>query len=420
MDTLFIATQSARRQSDLQTFVAPFSRGGQTVLADPAPATAMTLAIAELFLETEVPPALTRGEIAEALSPQYPREQIEAHVDRLRAGRVLLAARGRARESRYRLKMVGYLGALFAERVDDAGLLDEFWTLLDRARGRLSRGEMDAEALAAEVETIRRGLVGFAGELQAVSETGTRDEVVAECRRHDRGGRAAQVEELCRTIELRFPALSAKARELIVAAQAYVDAVQRLVSRLRADGLAASELFLLDAADYDDAARTLSADRLAQFAASVVVDRPQVLLDADALIEATTSELAAPTLSLRRPPEPSTDERDPLAEGDRQSERRRGSLIDNCERLLQGQAQVALAEHLSKLASESAMRELSVLIEAHLRADVPYELRFADGVRVDSSSLRALSWLTPLTLARAGAGPIGPVRSEDDVEALDG
>jgi hypothetical protein len=395
-EDLFESSERSRRSAELQAFVGPFSRGPGSVLSDPSTAIKVTLAICELFLDAEAPPALMRGDIVTRLRGRFSAAEIEAQIDRLRESKTLLLAR--AHEQRYRLRMIGYLGALFAERVEDAGMIDEFWRLLDSTYSRLEHGELERPQLLANIRAIRRGLVGYAGELTGISETGTRDDVLSACRMHDRQGRADQVRRLCDEIARTHPDLAVEGQDLIACAQRYVDAVQGLVTRLGADGVTSSELFLLDASDYEDAARTAPTELLETFARGLVVDRPTVVLDADRLVEVLRTTPPPVTLPRRRPESAPDEDADPLAVVSEHAAWRRQALVDACERLLQGRESVEFTEHVGKLQPRSAVRELVVLLEAHLRPDVPYRLDFGEGVRVDESGGR-LSWLTPAVLS---------------------
>jgi hypothetical protein len=395
-EDLFEARERSHRSAELQAFVGPFSRGPGSVLSDPSTAIEVTLAICELFLDAEMPPALTRGDIVARLRGRFAAADVEAQIDRLRDSKALVLAR--AHEQRYRLRMIGYLGALFAERVEDAGMIDEFWRLLDATYSRLEHGQMERPQLLANMRAIRRGLVGYAGELEGITETGTREDVLRACRTHDRQGRADQVRRLCDEIARTHPDLAVEGQDLIACAQLYVDAVQGLVTRLGVDGVAASELFLLDASDYEDAARTAPAEVLETFARGLVVDRPTVVLDADRLVEVLRTTMPPVTAPRRRPESAPDEDADPLAIVSEHATWRRQALVDACERLLQGEGSVEFAQHLGKLQPQGAVRELVVLLEAHLRPDVPYRLVFGEGVRVDESGGR-LSWLTPGALS---------------------
>lgn len=404
---LFEANEQAHRSSELRAFVAAFSRGPASVLADPALAIEATLAICELFLDADAPPALTRGDIIARLRSAFSPSQIETQISRMYDSGALVLAR--SHEQRYRLRMIGYLGALFAKRIEDAGMIESFWQLLETTSSRLGYGKMDRAELLNDMSVIRRGLVGYAGELESIQEIGTRDEVLRACRVHDRPGRSEVIRRLCDEIQRAHPDLALEGQQLISRGQRYVDAVNGLVTRLESDGVTASELFLLDAADYEDAARTASSGLLGQFARRLVVDRPVVVLDQDRMAELLRTEAPTPVTTRRRPESPPDEDADPLAANRVDAHARWQRLVDSCERVLQGAASVDVTEHLAKLAPPAAMFELTALLAAHLRPDVVYKLDFRDGVRVDETSSR-LNWLSSGALSRSADACTPPVR----------
>lgn len=263
--------------------------------------------LCDALLDAEVERGLTHSQLLGAVDEEL-RDAAGARIDVFVELGLLQTYTPKNHQQRYVLNMAGYIGLMVAERISEHGGVEELLRLLSDTAQRIQAGEISAELVAEQLTEARRTLIGLANELHRRRHTDTLRELAGHARDHNAEQITAQVASLNVLVAKHFPTLSERGAGLIRAAQSYTHELEAVTVKLVAEGAASRDFSYLDVADYDQAARTASAEALAAVGESLLFDLGTVPVSAvevaDALDEyrpRTTTRIAPPI------PPPSTD-----------------------------------------------------------------------------------------------------------------
>lgn len=214
------------------------------------------------------------------------------------------------------------------------------------------------------------------------------------------GNRAliGQAQDVHSVVLTRWPGLDRECAELRTALAAYGDASDAAAARLLEQAGSTRALGLLPVEAWRTFARTADADALAAVLDGVLVDAPAPWFSPQSLTEALDSAEAAPP-SRTPPPRPASD----ADAGDRPGRPADDveDLRDLADRLLAGAAEVDVLALLDDVDDwTSGRRLLARLTAVHHHPDVPAELVWADGLRIDADA--AVAWVSAGVLRRTG------------------
>ncbi|RJL34616.1 hypothetical protein D5H75_06390 [Bailinhaonella thermotolerans] len=328
----------------------------------------------------------------------------EAFENRLRVLKALGAIREvfpKPNQLRYRASFTSVVGLMFVRRMMADGGQSEMHRLLaledlnvadPRTTEEEARASADGLALAfrlwaLELVTLAAGTIEELRE-QAPKLWGT-EEITA------------RAESVHATILSRWPSLDRVCTELRAAVYAYSDASRRAARRLADSAGTTRNLTLLPPETWRTFAQTASRERLAAVLDGFVFDAPAPWHDPSDIVRAVDE---APRPAPARPSPPRSDLPDPgAAAADARSDT---SVLDRltaiAEGALGGADSVPVADALRAAGDwPAARRLLADLATADLRPELPYRLRWADGLAADPGS--PLSWASHGVFERSAA-----------------
>ena len=327
-----------------------------------------------------------------------PAQQVERRFQVLRDYGAISRAFERANERRYRAAFAPYVMMLFLRRLSAQGGQSELHQLLTVEYLEVQKERATEHHGAESLRRLTKVFRLLANELAILAMGG----LVEQLREN------AQLlwgnKELLRSAEQvhgvvlgRWPALDRECARLRMALAAYGDAVDAAASRLIERAGTTRALGLLPVETWISFARTADPDRLAAVLDGFVFDAPAPWFDPQEIAEAVAtgrSDLG------RRIPPPRDDGERPPPDG--------ATVSDDTERVRQ-LAEEALdgrreadVEAILDAAGDwpAARRTLADLTAAHHHPDLPYELVWADGLRVGPSA--GVSWVSEGTFRRVG------------------
>jgi hypothetical protein len=203
-------------------------------------------------------------------------------------------------------------------------------------------------------------------------------------------------EQVHQTVLRRWPALDRDCARLRMALAAYGDAVDAAASRLIERAGTTRALGLLPIETWISFARTANPDRLAAVLDGFLFDAPAPWFDPQEIIEAVATGRS--DLAQRIPPPRDEDASAPTEPAASDDTERTGQLA---EEALGGQTEASVEAILDAAGDwPAARRTLADLTAAHHHPDLPYELAWADGLRVDPST--GTNWVSEGTFRRIG------------------
>lgn len=322
---------------------------------------------------------------------RYPDGQVRRRFAVLRSYRALVKVNDRANELFYQATFAPYVMLLFLRRIGDSGGQAELHRLLTLARLSLDDPDAtvdDAQAHLVEITNVFRLLANPLMQLatsaaieslreQARPLLGNHELLDKAQEYHDAGAR-------------RWPELLPLCGELRMALAAYRDAVSAAAQRLLAHAGKTRALGLLPPERWRSFARDSTAERLAAALDGLLFDAPAPHFPVEALLEAVEEGLQTDGGRVQ-PPRPRVDDEGPPSEHDVDVEGSR--LAEVAERLLAGQNRATVAALLREAGEWlPARRVLSQLVAIHHRDELPYELEWGNGLRIDPETTR--TWVT--------------------------
>jgi hypothetical protein len=326
-----------------------------------------------------------------------PAQQVERRFQVLRDYGAISRAFERANERRYRAAFAPYVMMLFLRRLSAQGGQSELHQLLTVEQFQV-QGDRATEADgAASLRRLTKVFRLLANELAILAVGG----VVEQLREN------AQLlwgnKELIRSAEQvhqialrRWPALDRDYARLRMALAAYGDAVDAAASRLIERAGTTRALGLLPVETWLSFARTAQPDRLAAVLDGFLFDASAPWFDPQEITEAVAAERS--DLGQRVPPPRDQDVPTPIEPVPSDDTERTGQLA---EEALGGLSEASVEAILDAAGDwPAARRTLSDLAAAHHHPDLPYELVWANGLRVDPSA--GVSWVSEGTFRRLG------------------
>lgn len=363
------------------------------------------------LLDEEVERGLTHSQLIAAVDVDL-RDAAGARIDVFVELGLLQTYTPKNHQQRYVLNMAGYIGLMVAERISAHGGVEELLHLLSDTAQRIQAGEISAELVAEQLQEARRTLIGLANELHRRRHTDTLRELAGHARDHNAEQITAQVASLNVLVAKHFPTLSERGAALIRAAQSYTSELEAVTVKLVAEGAASRDFSYLDVADYDQAARTASAEALAAVGESLLFDLGTVPVSAVDVADALDEYRPRTTRRIPPPiPPPSTDP-DPVGRWEQRRTRQIERLERSAELHLQGANEVAMTDVLRAGEWAGTVQALAALLFAHQLTEGRFRLGLSDSLLIDLAA--GATYFSPAVLHRAIV-----VMSDGDAPATD-
>lgn len=326
-----------------------------------------------------------------------PVQQVHRRFGVLRNYGAVSQAFERPNERRYRAAFAPYVMLLFLRRLSAQGGQSELHQLLSVEHLQVQTDRATPDDGAGSVRRLTKVFRLLANEL-AILAVG---EVVEQLRENAQllWGNSELIrsaEQVHATVLGRWPALDRDCARLRMALAAYGDAVDAAASRLIDQAGTTKALGLLPVETWISFARSTGPDRLAAVLDRFVFDAAAPWFDPLEMAEAVATGRS--DVGQRVPPP-----REPEAAG-----ASRPAVSDDTE-LIRQLAEEALGGRVEAPVSAildaagdwpGARRVLADLTAAHHHPDLPYELAWADGLRVDPAA--GVSWVSEGTFRRSG------------------
>jgi hypothetical protein len=311
----------------------------------------------------------------------------------------------RRHERYHRAAFAPYVMLLFLRRMAEAGGQGELHQLLTLEGIGVGSARADADDGRASIGRLVTVFRLMANQLAGLASASPVEELRdnAELLWGNRSliGQAQQVHA---TVLRRWPELDRDCVALRTALAAYGDASDAAAARLLEQAGSTRALGLLPVETWRTFALTADADRLAGVLDGLLFDAPAPWFAPQTLATALAeAPLAGPTRT--PPPRPASDGAPPVAPPALDDVEQLRALAD---RLLAGQDHTDLAGALDDAGDwPAARRTLAQLTAAHHHPDLPVELVWADGLRIDAGA--GVAWASQGTLRRSPeAAPGGP------------
>lgn len=344
---------------------------------------------------------MTRPEVALAAGLDHD-PSFEDHFDRLHHYGAVVQHRHKAGTIKWTPNPIALISAQLLADLADESAADRLTDLIILALDRITAKDVTAAEVLGIGERLTRAINVVTAAMNRAVDVGTIADVIEATPSKHVQEQVARVEDVVATARHRFDQITHRLLDLAAAANSFLMAADRMVSRLADPGaeLGAAGLFgLLEHAEVDATARTATVERLATVASDLVVDAPRQVFTRQGLADAV-DEIGAPPQP--RPPVPIPDVEtaaDPLevidghrhAAARRQDARRRwvtGLLADDDA--------AVLAEDVWPAPVQRLVDALSVADEA----TVPVTADLARRVQVDGYA--PVAAITPVRLRRLG------------------
>jgi hypothetical protein len=390
------ATSSAAVLRLYRQAFAVLAQQAEAMVLDPA-SLDVDEAILDAFAEAGSE-GLTQEQLAVECGHLPPR-QVERRFEVLRGYGAVSKAFERANERRYRAAFAPYVMMLFLRRLSAQGGQSELHQLLTVEYLEVQKERATEPDGAESLRRLTKVFRLLANELAILAVGG----VVEQLRENAQllwGNKEllSSAEQVHETVLRRWPALDRECARLRMALAAYGDAVDAAASRLIERAGTTRALGLLPVESWISFARSAEPERLAGVLDGFVFDAPAPWFDPQEVAEAVATGRS--NLGLRTPP--------PRGQGDLPAPGE-PAVSDDTERVRQlaeealGGRGEASVEAILGAAGDwpAARRALADLTAAHHHPDLPYELVWADGLRVDPAA--GVSWVSDGVFRRSGA-----------------
>lgn len=378
--------------------------------------------LCDALLDEEVERGLTHSQLLAAVDEDL-RDAAGARIDVFVELGLLQTYTPKNHQQRYVLNMAGYIGLMVAERISQHGGVEELLHLLSDTAQRIRDGEISAELVAEQLQEARRTLIGLANELHRRRHTDTLRELAGHARDHNAEQITAQVASLNVLVAKHFPTLSERGAALIRAAQSYTSELEAVTVKLVAEGAASRDFSYLDVADYDQAARTASADALAAVGESLLFDLGTVPVSGVDVADALDEYRPRTTIRIPPPIPPASTDPDPVGRWEQQRVRQIERLKRSAELRLQGADEVSVTDALRAGEWQGTVQTLASLLFAHQLTAGRYRLDLADSLLIDLEA--GATYFSPATLRRGAAAPaaddvvLSPALADNPAAAAD-
>jgi hypothetical protein len=244
----------------------------------------------------------------------------------------------------------------------------------------------------------------FAVQLEALVLDGTLKELIEDQWQYNHQDLDQRVLRLNHDVNRHFPKdvdLAHKAVAMVEAEQRYGHWVAQALLRVLDHAGMTLDFDVLSPEEYLEAARNAPPEQLAEAGVALVVDAPQVWLDAGAVVDAL--EAFAPRHRVRyRPPVPKgSPERDPFGAVVERTVRERARRERAADRMLLERNQVEVTEELRRSRWPRAVRLLTDLIMLDADPHAPYRVEIGAELIVDREAW--VTYLHPVTVHRTDA-----------------
>lgn len=326
-----------------------------------------------------------------------PTQQVERRFRVLRDYGAISRAFERANERRYRAAFAPYVMVLFLRRLSARGGQSELHQLLTLEHFQVQGERATQDDGAASLRRLTRVFRLLANELAILAVGG----VVEQLRENAQllwGNKELirSAEQVHQTVLRRWPALDRECARLRMALAAYGDAVDAAASRLIERAGTTRALGLLPVETWVSFARTAPPDRLATVLDGFVFDAPTPWFDPQEIAEAVATGRG--DLGQRVPP---PRDREAPTSGEPTVSDDTDHIRQLAEEALGGRTEASVEAILDAAGDwPAARRTLADLTAAHHHPDLPYELAWADGLRVDPPA--GVSWVSEGVFRRCG------------------
>lgn len=410
----------SQRSGNLQTFVAAAARHSGATVTDRLHLR-ITRDIAEGFAAHSSQGGATKTQVWEWITqharPAYAVEMFESRWQVFESEQLIRPYRSKKHQLRHSFHPLGTVFLMICDRLETHGGIDELIGLLDRTQDLLDREHPDRDAVARNIIFCQWVFATFAVQLEALVLDGSLKELIEDQRQYNHQDLDQRVFRLNRDVNRHFPKdvdLAHKAVAMVEAEQRYGHWVAQALLRVLDHAGVALDFDVLSAEEYLEAARNAPPERLAEAGAALVVDAPQVWVDAGAVVDAV--DAFAPRHRVRyRPPMPKgSPERDPFGAVVERGVRERARRERAADRMLLERDRVEVTEELRRSRWPRAVRLLTDLIMLDADPHAPYRLEFGSELIIDREAW--VTYLHPVTVHRterpAATAPEDLVASE--------
>jgi hypothetical protein len=381
-----VASSSAVLRVYRQVF-AVLARQSEAMISDPS-LLDVDQAILEAFADSGSD-GMTLEQVRNACR-QFSEHDVDRRFEVLRDYGAISKVVDRSHERRHRAAFAPYVMLLFLRRMAKQGGQSELHQLLAFAHQNLQE---PSTGLDTALETMRQLTQVFrliANELQILSIGGTveqlRENAVLLWGNRELIERAHSTHNV---VLDRWPQLDSECRELRIALAAYGDAIDAAAGRLLDRAGTTRALGLLPTEAWVTFAKTAEEDRLAAVLDTFMFDAPTPWFDPQEIAEAVASGRRQVTVSLPPPRSASDLSVAPFDDRPRVLEQ----LRQTAEGALRDRDEVSIIELLESAGDWPTVRRLLAdLTAAHQADGLPYELTWADGLRIDPETCP--SWVS--------------------------
>ncbi|MEV6029719.1 hypothetical protein AB0L65_01145 [Nonomuraea sp. NPDC052116] len=326
----------------------------------------------------------------------YPGDQFDNRLRVLKGLGAIREVFPKPNQLRYRASFTSVVGLMFIRRMMSDGGQSEMHRLLALEDLNVADPRTTMEEARQSAVNLARAFRLWALELITLT-TGTIEEL------REQAPKLWGTEEIARraqglhgTILTRWPELDRVCTDLRAAIYAYSDASRRAAGRLADSAGTTRNLTLLPTETWRTFSQTASREQLAAVLDGFVFDVPAPWHDPAAIARAV-DEAPRPAPAQPTPPRSNLPDPGPGDSLDTSLSAAMERLREVAESLLGGAPQVALADVLGS-DWPSARRVLADLTTVDLRPELPYRLRWSDGISIDPD--REPTWLSQGYLER--------------------
>lgn len=354
--------------------------------------------------------------------PAYGLEEFEGRWQVFESEGLIRPYRSKKHQQRHSFHPLGTVFLMVCDRLESRGGIDELIVLLDRTQALLDEEHPDRDAVAHNITFCQWAFATFAVQVEALVRDGSVRELIDDHQQYNHQDLERRVQQLNREVTRLFPKdfdLGHKAVAMLESQQRYTHWVEQALLRVLDHAGRSLDFDVLSAESYLTAAKKAPLERLAKAAGVLVVDAPQVWLDAGAVID-TLDEFAPRHRVRYRPPMPmGTPERDPFSAVAERTQRERTRRTRAAERLLLERDRAEVTEELRRSRWPRAARMLADLIMLDADPHAPFRVQISDQLLIDREAW--VTYLHPVTVHRTAPPavleaqdlPVGGHRDED-------
>ncbi|GAA3367437.1 hypothetical protein GCM10020367_67140 [Streptomyces sannanensis] len=394
----------AQQSDNLRTFLGAAARHGGGTVTDRVPLR-ITRDIAEGFAAHSAQGGATKTQVWEWItqhaSPDYSAEAFESRWEVFEKERLIRPHRSKRHQLRHSFHPLGTVFLMICDRLESRGGIDELIALLDRTQELLDREHPDREAVAHNIVFCQWVFQTFAVQLEALVLDGTLNELMEDQWQYHHQGLDQRVLRLNHEVNRHFPRdvdLAHKAVVMVEAEQRYAHWAAQALLRVLDHAGTTLDFDVLSAEEYLEAARDAPPEQLAEAGLALVVDAPQVWLDAGAVVDALEAFIPRHRVRCRPPVPKGSPDRDPFGAVVERAVRERVRRERAADRMLLERSRAEMTEELRRSRWPRAVRLLADLIMLDADAHAPYRVEIGTELVIDREA-----WVThlhPVTVHR--------------------